>query len=132
MIEQSLEQFLSEDTGLGSLIDGRVFPMVIPQGSGKIPCVVYTLVGTSGRTANLCGQTDTKVRGAFQIDSYSKRYATTKAIAKAVKDLMCGFVGDMAGTRVSLITLETDADIGDPDPGLYRVSQQYFIWYVEK
>ena len=130
MIEESLQSFLQGDTALSSLIEERVYPLIQPQG-GKQPCVVYTLVGTS-RTVNLCAQTDAKVRGAFQIDSYAKRYAEAKQVAATIRKLMCGFVGDMYGTRVSLITLETDADIGDPDPGLYRVSQQYFIWYTEK
>ncbi len=129
MLEESLFSFLTSDTAIAGMIDARVYAQIAPQGA-LLPRVVYSRI-TTQRTQTLCG-TDQKVRAVMQIDSYDRTYKGAKELAKALFFTLVDFSGDMNGTRVSTVALDSDVDLDDPDPGLFRVSQTYFIWFKEE
>lgn len=129
MLEESLYSFLSSDTAVSSLVNDSIYGLIAPQGA-PLPRIIYSRI-TTQRTSTLCA-TDTKVRAVMQIDCYARNYKASKELAKTVRQTLTDFSGDMYGTRVSLVTLDQDVDLDDPDPGLYRVSQTYFIWFSEE
>lgn len=128
MIEESLYSFLSSDSAVSGLVEDRIYGQIAPQKS-LLPRIVYSRVATQ-RSQSLCG-TDSKVRAIMQIDSYDKTYKGSKTLADVLRHTLSDFTGDMNGTRVSTVSLDSDVDLDDPEPGLYRVSQTYFIWFVE-
>lgn len=129
MLEESIAGFLMDDTAIGAYIEGRVYGQIAPSKS-PLPRIVYSRISTR-RTQTLCG-TDTTARAVVQIDSYDKTYKGAHLLATAIRKTLTDFSGDMRGTRVSTVTMESDIDLDDPDPGLYRVSQTYFFWFTEE
>ncbi len=133
MIEQGIFERLRDDATLATLIGGRVFPVQIPQPAGpdhsRTPCVVFTL-NSEGRTLTQCDAVSS-VEGTYQIDSVSKSYFDAKAIAQAVRLSLNSFTGQMGGTTVDRVLLETAQDLIEAEPGLYRVSQTYVFYYQE-
>lgn len=129
ILEESLFSFLSSDTAVGAFIAERIYGLIQPQ-KGVQPCIVYSRIATD-RTQTLC-TTDSKVRAALLLDCYDKTYLGSKRLAQAVRQTLIDFSGDMAGTRVSSISLEAEVDLDDPEPGLYCVSQRYLIWFTEE
>lgn len=128
MLEEGLYARLKADITIKGYVGDNVFPLVQPHGSDG-PCVIYARIG-SLRSQTLC-YTDKATRAIIDIDSYSKNYLTTKRIADAVRKSLVDFTGLMGDTRVKNVSLESELDLTDPEPGYYRVAQTFFIWYVE-
>lgn len=130
ILEDSLFAFLAGDTAVAALVDDRIFGGFIQDQNAKMPCIVYARI-TVTRTQTLCG-TDRKARAVMRIDSYDKAYRSAKLLAEVLRHTLTDFSGDMYGTRVSLVAMDSEVDLDDPEPGLYRVSQTYFIWFNEE
>jgi len=130
MIEEGLFAHLSADAGVSSLAASRIFPLRVPQGQSiGDGAVVYQRVGsTRGHTT--CA-TDRLVQGSFQIDAYAKTYIKAISLARALRVALIDHTGPMGDTHVDRVFLETEFDTDDPEPGLYRVSATYTIWYLE-
>ncbi len=140
MLHIGLEEELATHTttapylaGVGSA-PNRIYPLVIPQkkprGAEVTPCVVYETRDVQRQTT-YCGVSGL-VRTLMQIDSYAVDYNTSKEVAQAVREVLSDFRGMLGGTvDVRNATLETEFDIQDFEPGLYRVSQSWAIWHVE-
>jgi hypothetical protein len=124
-------------TAVNALVAGtpdRIYPLVIPQkvprGSQITPCIVFTTIAVE-RQVMYCG-TDGLIRTRCSLDSYASTYAEARELADAVRQGLLDFKGLLGGVlSVSAASLETDFDLQDPDPGLYRVSQSWSIWHVE-
>lgn len=133
MIEQGIFEELRDDLAVAALVAGRVFPVQIPQSRGDdksaTPCVVFTLI-SEARALTVCDPVSS-VGGTYQIDSISKSYFEAKAIAQAVRLCLNSFTGQMGGTTVDRVLLETAQDLIEQEPGLYRVSQTYLFYYQE-
>jgi hypothetical protein len=141
VIEDAIFTRLFTDTGgvgpfvaeASSPIRYRIYRMVIPQHAEgdltKFPCLVYSKVGAS-RTLNF-GSTNDVVQGSFQIDSYAVSYEDAAALADAVRVRLTDFVGVLAGEEIKAAELQNEFVLDDPEPGLFRVSQSWVIWYVD-
>lgn len=129
ILEESLFSFLSSDTAVAALVADRIYGAIAPQ-TAPLPRIVYKRED-SNRTQTLC-KTDSKVRAIMILECYDKTYKGAKQLAKVVRQTLTDFSGDMAGTRVSTVILDSDPDGEDPEPGLHCVSQRYFIWHIEE
>lgn len=137
MLHIALEQELSTNPTSAALLAGppnRIYPVVIPQkvprGAQVTPCVVYELRAVARQTA-YCG-TSGLVRSLMQLDSYAEDYNVAKQVAQAVREVLTDYRGLLGGTvDVRAATLETEFDVQDFEPGLYRVSQSWAFWHVE-
>lgn len=129
MIEESLYSHLAADTDVRALIAGRVFGVIRPQNSPQ-PSVVYRRADTK-RTQGMCS-TDGTVRGDFLIESSDKTLKGARVLAKAVKDSLVDYSGAMFGTHICSISISSDKDSDEPEPGLYCVQQVYLIWFREE
>jgi hypothetical protein len=139
MIEEGLVQRLLADTSIAAMLVGqtnRIYPLVMPQrvegDPPNIPCIVYRRSGSS-RDTTFCA-TDNLVSATFQLDSYAANYTHARQLARLVRRRLVDFTGtltDTDATQVDSIFLSTEFDLDDPDPGLYRVSQTFNVWYRE-
>jgi hypothetical protein len=141
VIEDAIFTRLSTDSsGVGSIVAEasspiryRIYRMVIPQFSEgdltKFPCVVYSKVG-AGRTLNFGGTNDV-VRGDFQLDHYATTYESATALADAARVRLTDFVGSLVGEEIKATELQNEFVLDDPEPGVFRVSQSWIIWYVD-
>lgn len=129
LLEESLKSFLTGDADVGALIANRMYGMIRPE-NDPTPSIVYSRA-TTLRSQTMC-KTDPKVRATMTVDCLAKTYLGAKKLARATGKALIDFAGDMYGTRVSTVILESEIDLDDPDPGLYRVSQTYLIWFVEE
>jgi hypothetical protein len=141
VIEDAIFTRLAMDTGgvgplvaeASSPIRYRIYRMVIPQHAEgdltKFPCIVYTKVGAA-RTLNF-GSTNDVVQGSFQIDAYALSYEGATELAEAARVRLTDFVGTLAGEEIKATELQNEFVLDDPEPGLFRVSQSWVIWYVD-
>lgn len=134
MSEPNLHAFLSADAGVAALAAARIFAQIIPeqaQGDPDVyPCATFQLVGTTdGRT--MCGD-DFVPDGSWQIDAYSPDRDQAVELARAIRRAMVDYSGPMGDCTVQRVLRTASFDIGpDVEPGLYRRSQTFSIWYVE-
>jgi hypothetical protein len=140
MIEEGLVQRLLADANVAAIVGGavnRIYPLVMPQRDkgqpANVPCVVYRRLSAS-RGMTFCEQDDL-VNGTFQFDSYAANYTTARQLARHVRRRLVDFTGtltDSDTTHVDRIWLSTELDLDDPEPGLFRVSQTFTVWYREE
>jgi hypothetical protein len=135
ILEPNLCGVLAANLGVQEVVQDRVFAQMIPQHDAsaerRIPCLVVTRVGSS-RQARHCDTTDPLLAATYQVDSYATTYETSARAAQAARLALVTFSGDAGAVRIQKVFLETDFDVGpDPDPGLYRRSLQFSIWYYE-
>lgn len=135
ILEPNICGLLAAATDVQAIVQDRVFAQMIPQhdnaGERRIPCLVVTRVG-SARQPRHCDTTDPLLAATYQVDAYAVTYETAARAAQAARLAMVGFAGAAGAVRIQKIFLETDFDVGpDPDPGLYRRSLQFSVWYYE-
>lgn len=138
MIETALFEFLSNQTELQALLGQatrtRFHPLVLPDRT-PTPAVVYRVDGTTrGRT--YCA-TDRVVRTRVQLDTYATNYLAGITVAAALRLVLVDFRG-MMGTGTNAVRVRdvaidpnSDRDLEEPEPGLFRRWQDYTIWHVE-
>lgn len=136
MINEAVYQHLVATAGVAALVGTRIHPLVIPQRiaatSQRVPAVVYSISGVD-RAVSYCG-TDRLVRSTLGIDCYAAGYDAARALATAVRTALVDFSGPMGSATVVPVrtcNIETEFDLMDIEPGLYRVSQQWTIWHEE-
>lgn len=112
MVEQSLFSLLN------GLVGGRMYPLVAPD-SPVAPFIVYQNINNS---PEVCLDGNIPISNTrMQIDIYDKSYAGVKAI-KAAMDAA------MQGASLRNVPLNGN-DFFEPSVKLYRVQQDYSIWY---
>jgi hypothetical protein len=132
MIQAALYSYLTESGSPAGIVGNRVYPMMIPEHAmredSKLPCIVYQRIGHQqpGYTCGADGLAGTTMR----IDCYAFSYEAAVTLADHVRGNLAGYNGTMGSVHVSRINLESQIDLMDPEPGLYRVSQTYIIWHA--
>jgi Protein of unknown function (DUF3168) len=127
MIEESFQTYLISDSGINAIVGDRVYGLIAPQ---KVlpPFLVYLKVGDYPIAAGYCGP-DAARHCVFQFDSYAKSYLGALRLAEAVRTALVGFTGTIGDTRIAFVSMETEFHAPDPEPGLFRVSNTFEIWY---
>lgn len=137
---QAIKNELRDNTATGALLNQagpvpvRVFPMVMPQkkkgGQDQYPAVVYTQ--TSVDRQKLYCRTDRTVGTRLELDCYALDYDQAHELADAVRAVLLDFQGALGGiVAVKDVALETEIDLQDPEPGVFRVNQVWLIWHAE-
>jgi hypothetical protein len=136
VINEAVYQHLAATASVAALVGTRIHPLVIPQRiaatSQRVPAVVYSISGVD-RAVSYCG-TDRLVRSTLGIDCYAAGYDAARELATAVRTALVDFSGPMGSSTVVPVrtcNIETEFDLMDIEPGLYRVSQQWTIWHEE-
>lgn len=100
-------------------------------GPARIPAVLIRSIDITDRQVVYCGTVGT-TRAAVMIDCYDAGARGAWALAGAVRGALLDFRGIMGGTlKVRACSLELETELDDPDPGLYRVRQNWAVWFLE-
>ena len=131
-IEDALHTILAADTDLLALIGEpdlvRIFRGVAPPGT-RAPYLSITRSTTTG-IQGLCGTAGTEFV-LEQIDAYGKTEDERDNLARAVFLRLRDFSGTIGTVKIKDATRQNEFDVEDPEPGLYRRTQSWAIWYIE-
>lgn len=132
MIEAGLFEFLSSVTPIRDVIAEpslvRIYNLVVPQ-EGRFPCLVLQWT-FDPRNQTQCG-TIRIVNATVQIDSYAAQYFDAIDLASLVRLALTDFTGMWGEVAIRSCTLQTERDLEDPEPGLFRRFQAWSIVFVE-
>lgn len=133
MIQEGLFAYLSANAGVAALAGSRIYPLVIPQQSyredSRMPCIVYSQ--DSATRQKLFDGQSALVDAGFTIDCYAPAHADAHALAAAVRAALVDYAGAMGAVTVRAVFFEGQLELADLEPGLFRVSQNWTVWYVE-
>lgn len=136
LLHQAIKEHLEADTSVAALMGSRFFYGVVPQkittdGTSRMPCVVYERRGVN-RQVRYCG-TDGVIQTLVTLDIYALTYTAARELANEVRRSLIDFQGMLSGVvSVRAATLETEFDLQDMEPGLFRVSQSWNFWHEEE
>lgn len=128
---KSIYTLITADPGISALTGPRVYPLLIPpevwDSATTKPCLVYSTTGVE-RQVTTCG-TDSLVSQSVDIDAYARTFAAVQLLADAVRAKLIDFSGTVGGTYFNRIFLDSEFDLHDIEPGLYRVMMVFTIWH---
>lgn len=125
------------DSGAAATLRYRLFSLKLPQGETR-DSIVYSKISGLG-DHHMQGPSGL-ARPRIQIDSWAKEIDDAVTLSGLVKERIDGFRGSIlwgedspAEAVVVLgIFFESDREDYDDTAKLYRVSQDYFIWFRER
>lgn len=114
---------------LENVIDDRVYPGEIPQGS-SFPAITYNLISEQ-RLLTMQGPTSA-VAKRMQIDAWATTFGAAWELAEAIRVALDGFRGTMGDTEIQGIECSSSNPTApEPDTKLKRVSRDFIIWHRE-
>lgn len=132
-IKRGLYAWLNAQAGITAIAGSRIWPEVIPDQvfdeASKRPCIVFSRSGTE-RTRTFCG-TIPLVASSITIDCYARTYDGAEQLAAAVRSSLTDYRGAMGDEQVQDTRLDSDFDLVDLEPGLFRVSLGFTVWHTE-
>lgn len=133
MLITALPTHLRNDAGVGAIVGARIYPQIIPQHvydeATKQPCLVYQMQ-SNFRQPLFCG-TDSVVQQPVQIDCYAPAYPQAHQLADATRAALIDFSGTMGSVAVKKVLIDAEFDALDEEPGLFRVTQFWTVWFAE-
>lgn len=133
MIQEALYTHLSTDPVVAGLAGARIYPLMIPQHvyneATRLPCLVYQRLGVD-RRPTFCSS-EGLIATTVRIDSYARSLGAAAQLGAAVRESLIDYTGAMGAVTVKKVLMETELDLLDVEPGLYRVSQTYSVWHLE-
>lgn len=132
-MQEALHQLLSGDAGIAIHFSDRINWSRRPQEDTEYPACMLTRVSSvpeyhSGGTASLASS-------RVQVDTWAETYEAAALAARAIKSLMSGYSGTVAGVGFQGCFLEGERDFADEELDanrrLFRVSQDFIIWHTE-
>lgn len=124
-IEADLRAYLLSQPNLKSMIDTRLYPLVLPQ-PPTFPAVTYAKVSHS-HVRDLSGVAYSISR--FQFSCFAATYSGAKAVANEIKRALQDFVGVVGGYRFLDADGANEIDIYESDSGIYHVPVDVIITY---
>jgi len=110
-------------TALAVLVDGRAYPMKLPE-RAVFPAITYFQV--SNTEGNTMDGYDKTIEGRWQISCWAENYGAAKALAEQVKVAIRGFSGSLTQI-VKKSYLANETDLYEPDVGLYHIPVDFFF-----
>jgi hypothetical protein len=127
----AVRQRLLSVAEVSALVSTRVYPTVLPQ-AAVLPAITYRRVdGFSDLTATTAGGYE---QDRLQLDSWAQSASQAQAVAKAVRDALHGFAGDVSGVRIGIAQVipgpelhEKDVQNSDGTRGRHGVSEDFIV-----
>lgn len=117
-IEAAIVAILEGNIGVTALVDKRIYPLIVPQGV-TMPAITYQQL--SDTKIQTHSGPDTLLNTRLQIDCWSDKYTETSAVKKAVRLALAGFIGTVAGIKISNIIMENSTDLDRQVPGTEKL-----------
>jgi hypothetical protein len=102
---------------LQDLVDGRCYPLVMPQ-SPSYPSIVYARQASTPQYRLEGGASLTQVR--MEVVCFARTYDEAKSLAEDIRAAMEG--ASFKGTMIF------DMDLYEPDVKLYQVAMDFYVW----
>lgn len=96
-----------------------VYPLSVPA-DGIYPCVVYQRISTPQIRSHAGVELEYP---RMQLSCWGKRFSDVVSTAETVKQVL-----DLNRVNFKLATKESELDVKDVEPGLYRRILDFFIW----
>ena len=104
-IEEALVKKLLNNTGLKALINDKIYPEEIPQGT-QLPAVFWIKVSDI-KDHFLTGQSNLE-RPIYQFTAQANSKGAVKPVAEQIKAALCDYQGDLHGVEVQKIELQNE------------------------
>lgn len=132
-IQPGLIDYMLADASIAAIVGSRIYPIKMPQGVTAASVVMNRISGLGDH--HMQGPSGLS-RPRMQIDSYAPTFQAAVTLANAVKERIDGAAGTF-GTgsdivEVQGIFFDTEEDRYDDSADLFRVRQDYFIFYDER
>lgn len=130
-IEQALYVKVTGTAAIAALIGLRLYPGRIPQESA-LPAILY-FKATGDRVHSLAGPSGL-ADPTFQFDIYasgSGGYKVCKNVARELRLALDGYRGSVSGVNIQGIILDSEQDMYEEEPELFRVSMDFRVWHQE-
>lgn len=125
-IEEAFVSRINANADAQEILEGRVYASSASPGA-EPPVVIYTKV-SSDRKRDLSGKARLAIT-RMQLDCYSGEYEEAKTISRLIIEDFDSFKGIVAGVNVLACWVDSEEDIYEGDPGLYRTSMDFMIWH---
>ena len=121
---------LEAHAGTAALVAERIYAVRAEQGATP-PLIVYQVISETRPSA--MGSDTGNVRARVQIDSYAADYDAARALSEQVRAALQRYSATVASVQIDDIQLDDDSgeDTFEDEVELYRVRQDYLIWYRE-
>lgn len=118
-IEDAFTAHLLAQTNLTALIDRRLFPEEIPQGT-KLPAVSFIKISDI-KDHTYSGQSKLE-QPMFQFTVFASKKSEARAISNQIKNTLCDYTGTIGGIFVQYIRLENELSNLEKSPdGIIKV-----------
>lgn len=133
-MDPNLRAHLIADPAVLALVGQRIYRQRMPQQDAAspkaFPAVVFQRVGGS-ELRQMCGTSELRT-ASMQVDVYGTRSDDVAAVADAIRARMGDYSGVMGSVTVQRVLLDTEFDAPpEAEPGLYRRTFTFSIWYLE-
>lgn len=131
-IGEALYSKLSGTAGVTAIVGLRIYPMVLPA-LCEYPAVSFQKI--SDVPHHLMGSDSSLRSPRYQVDCWAETFSGVRALAEAVRAALqdaTGTWGGAGGVVVQRAFLDMEIEFAE-NPGdatVYRVSQDYIIWYA--
>ncbi|MEN7549317.1 DUF3168 domain-containing protein [Rapidithrix thailandica] len=125
MIGDAVRELLVNDATLSGIIGKRMFPQMIPQGTG-MPVIAYSIANTQPKSCKVNGEYLDEVDISLLI--FSKNYGETEQIGQRVRKVIDDYSGTVKGKELS-ISYNGEKDNASEQAKLYGKSQSYKVFY---
>lgn len=131
---QALYEYLSADADIKKRINGRIYPIVLPQ-NALLPAIVYSPVLANYDSA-LQGDTGF-VRQTVQFVSHDKTYKKSRELSRLIKKALQDYEGDMNGLCIQAVFVKSDYEYNGNtalkfDTEEYMSSIEFEFYFNEK
>lgn len=128
--EVLVRSLLLADADVSALTNGRIYPILRPQ-TAALPAITYQRITTTRVDPLEAAVPLADAR--LQLDCWATSYATAKELATKVRRALAGqsYPDGPSPTLAAIRPLENDRDDFETDTKIYRVSQDYSVWWRE-
>lgn len=124
----------SPATAIAALVDGRMYPLRLPE-KAALPAIVYQQISDT-RDPHLRGPSGLSKK-RYQVDCYAAKHPDARALGELVRQRLDTFAGtwtDDASPAIAIrvaVFFQTAIELFDEDihGGSCRHSADYFVWH---
>jgi hypothetical protein len=131
---QAVYEYISGNPEIQAVVQGRIFPVVLPQDE-PLPAIVYAPVVANYDSA-LQGDTG-YVRQTIQFACHDKTFKKARQLSRLVKKALQDYKGDMNGLDIQAVFIKSDNELNGNtslkfDTEEYMSSIEFEIHFNEK
>ncbi len=127
-IATDIRTFLLADATLTTLIGTRLYPLTLPQ-NPTLPAMTYQWV--SGERVHTADGALGLSRPRIQFDAWATTYLVAESVFEALRKRLDAFRGAAGASIIQGAFFDSERDLYESEPKLYRRSVDFFVWHEE-